>query len=301
MRLFGLTLAAAVLVASPVFAAPGDSWILGIHHINNAGAFTKYEGAGYSGPQSSGHMDYVGDAYGRSGADGVARIYWELSGEAIESGRPIPTSTQLYSLEFYGTTDGGHDGWQPIESQFRGVDGEDFPIDELIPWSGAFGVNHQYIGSEGANDGAWHPINNNEEGGPNAPLDENFSSPPFGTYMWLRRGSWLYAKWDFPFSFDRSWSALRLTQVTGPPPLEGDYNNDDRVDAADYVAWRKNNIDGQDGYNTWRANFGTTNEGSGASLSAAGAVPEPSAAMLLAVAIAAISRRLRGASARALS
>jgi hypothetical protein len=35
--------------------------------------------------------------------------------------------------------------------------------------------------------------------------------------MWLTSGSWLYAKWDFPFPVDRSWSALRLTQVTGIP------------------------------------------------------------------------------------
>ncbi len=39
--------------------------------------------------------------------------------------------------------------------------------------------------------------------------------------------------------------------------VPGDYNSDDVVDAADYVAWRKN--DGtQAGYDMWRANFGTT-------------------------------------------
>ena len=33
--------------------------------------------------------------------------------------------------------------------------------------------------------------------------------------MWLTRNSWLYAKWDFTWSIDHTWSALRLTQVTG--------------------------------------------------------------------------------------
>ncbi len=36
----------------------------------------------------------------------------------------------------------------------------------------------------------------------------------------------------------------------------GDYNNDNKVDAADYVTWRKSGGSLTD-YNTWRANFGT--------------------------------------------
>jgi hypothetical protein len=54
--------------------------------------------------------------------------------------------------------------------------------------------------------------------------------------------------------------------------LPGDFNDDGKVDAADYVVWRK--TDGtQPGYNDWRANFGRTS-GSGAAVGAA-AVPEP--------------------------
>ncbi len=58
----------------------------------------------------------------------------------------------------------------------------------------------------------------------------------------------------------------------------GDFNNDGRVDAADYVLWRKNNINGEQGYNDWRTNFGRT-AGSGSGLSAA--VPEPGSVALL--------------------
>ncbi|MEX2310055.1 MAG: hypothetical protein WD738_20960 [Pirellulales bacterium] len=67
--------------------------------------------------------------------------------------------------------------------------------------------------------------------------------------------------------------------------LAGDYNSDGTVDAADYVLWRKN--DGsQEGYDTWRANFGATiATGSGAtagsSSSADAAVPEPTLLALL--------------------
>jgi sulfatase modifying factor 1 len=54
--------------------------------------------------------------------------------------------------------------------------------------------------------------------------------------------------------------------------LPGDYNDDGNVDAADYVVWRKTGINGQPGYNTWRANFGRSINGSGA---ANAQVPEP--------------------------
>ncbi len=62
------------------------------------------------------------------------------------------------------------------------------------------------------------------------------------------------------------------------PGLAGDYNGDGSVDAADYVVWRKTQINGQDGYNTWRNNFGRSSGGVGL---AAAAVPEPASMMLL--------------------
>jgi len=62
------------------------------------------------------------------------------------------------------------------------------------------------------------------------------------------------------------------------PGLAGDYNNDGTVDAADYVAWRRN--DGtQTGYNNWRGNFGQAS-GSGAQ---SPPVPEPTTAWLVAL------------------
>lgn len=271
MRFIGRTFAILLVAASNGFAAPGDTWILGIHHLDNAASFTKYTGSGYSGPQSSGHMDFVGNAYGRSSPDGVARVYWELSGNAINSGRRVPNTTRLYSLEFFGTTEPGHTGWQPVESQFRGLQGETFPNEPLIPWVGDSGTNHQWIGSTGNDTAQWHVMDNDGEGGPHAPFDENFLTPPDGAYMWLRGGSWLYAKWDFPFAIDRTWTALRLTQINGPE-LEGDYNEDSIVDARDYVVWRETGIDGPEGYNAWRANFGITRD---AEPVVSNAVPEP--------------------------
>jgi hypothetical protein len=78
-------------------------------------------------------------------------------------------------------------------------------------------------------------------------------------------------------------------------PLPGDYNNDDKVDAADYVVWRKNEgtmnslpndqiggtIDA-DQYNQWRAHFGET---APAATRSSSTVPEPAAVGLLLTAI----------------
>ena len=87
-----------------------------------------------------------------------------------------------------------------------------------------------------------------------------------------------------------------LLQVsTGPSlGLPGDFNEDGKVDTADYVVWRKTG-GSQDGYDDWRENYGrTSGSGSGSSLNA-GAVPEPSAIALviLGISAAAFARRKR--------
>jgi hypothetical protein len=72
-----------------------------------------------------------------------------------------------------------------------------------------------------------------------------------------------------------------VTLTTAASVLAGDYNQDGKVDAGDYVIWRKNpGAFGGDpaGYNTWRANFGKP-PGSGSSLGAS-AVPEPAGLVL---------------------
>lgn len=79
--------------------------------------------------------------------------------------------------------------------------------------------------------------------------------------------------------------------------IPGDYNFDGAVDAADYVVWRKTDINGQQGYETWRANFGATSgAGSGAALGLPPypAVPEPVAWIMSLMGVAAVvCQRLR--------
>jgi hypothetical protein len=93
---------------------------------------------------------------------------------------------------------------------------------------------------------------------------------------------------------------------TAPPNpgagVNGDFNNNGVVDAADYVLWRNGGPlqnDPTEGvqaadYNTWRANFGRTAAGGSSLAAGASAVPEPAAAAsLLVVAAAAMWVRRR--------
>jgi hypothetical protein len=77
------------------------------------------------------------------------------------------------------------------------------------------------------------------------------------------------------------------------PGLDGDYNGDGSVDAADYVVWRNGDSpdDTQAGYDLWRANFGNTAGASAAASSAA--VPEPGTLALVALALGAALLRFR--------
>jgi hypothetical protein len=78
-------------------------------------------------------------------------------------------------------------------------------------------------------------------------------------------------------------------EVSPDPSDPGDYNGDGKVDAADYVVWRKNPADfGGDpgGYNTWRENFGEP-----ASAIGGGPVPEPSSLLLMAAGLLPLGAR----------
>ena len=92
--------------------------------------------------------------------------------------------------------------------------------------------------------------------------------------------------------------------VTDAVILQGDYNQNGVVDAADYIVWRKNvntgnvlandpigGTIGQAQYDQWRAHFGQT-AGSGSGADANATVPEPATmVMLIVTAAGALTRR----------
>jgi hypothetical protein len=92
----------------------------------------------------------------------------------------------------------------------------------------------------------------------------------------------------FSASFTDGTSGIFVSNAVAQLP--GDYNNDGKVDAADYVVWRKTGSTSDD-YNTWRTSFGRSLvAGSGSVLlsaeSLSAAVPEPTTVLLLGFTIA---------------
>jgi hypothetical protein len=85
-----------------------------------------------------------------------------------------------------------------------------------------------------------------------------------------------------------------------PPGLPGDFNEDDKVDAADYVVWRKNGsnplpndggaADSATRFALWKASFGNMQMPGGGS---GGAVPEPGAMILIVMGVGALAARRR--------
>jgi hypothetical protein len=74
--------------------------------------------------------------------------------------------------------------------------------------------------------------------------------------------------------------------------LAGDFTTDDIVDAADYVVWRKSNIDGPQGYLDWRANFGAVGSDLRSAV-APGSVPEPATLVVVSFAASCVLARHR--------
>ncbi|MGE3241964.1 MAG: hypothetical protein AB7G28_18425 [Pirellulales bacterium] len=117
-------------------------------------------------------------------------------------------------------------------------------------------------------------------------LQNDYSAPITGTFASGAKVSADFGnrRFDFEIRYNAG-DGNDIALFTQAIHLIGDFNEDGRVDAADYTKWR----DGlgttytQAQYNEWRSHFGQT----AGSASSASAIPEPAGASLLFVAIAA--------------
>jgi hypothetical protein len=94
------------------------------------------------------------------------------------------------------------------------------------------------------------------------------------------------------FTWDVAYGPTNVVLSVTGPGLAGDFNADNKVDAADYVVWRKTDGSPQR-YLNWRSNYGATGSGSGSSITAS--VPEPASLLLVALSacVFAMPRRQR--------
>jgi hypothetical protein len=88
------------------------------------------------------------------------------------------------------------------------------------------------------------------------------------------------------FTWNVMYGANSVTLSVTGLGLEGDFNDDGAVNAADYNVWRKTGGSQAD-YNAWRTNFGRTNAAAGSTVTAGSSVPEPTSVVLFLVALAA--------------
>jgi hypothetical protein len=135
----------------------------------------------------------------------------------------------------------------------------------------------------------------------NVNLINGFSTPVSSTDFTIMTGTSVTGTFAAVSLPNANWSIVYnptsvVLHVTGGG-LAGDYNNDGKVDAGDYVIWRKGgspNPNSQTDYDTWRANFGKPPGAGSGSLANGGSVPEPASVLLVLMGLAALagSRRV---------
>ncbi len=224
----------------------------------------------------------------------------------------IPTENEWYKAAYYDPTKGGTNYWlYPMRT-------DSLPFSAMPPGNGAPNAaqagnfylddktansfdngyaltgsivpdfNQNYLTDVGAYTAASTYYGTFDQGDDLSSWDETIVS---GINRGQRGGSWVGSEGTLrsiyrnnaPPSFEDVAYGMRIGEIFAP----GDFNGDGKVDAADYVIWRK--YDGNDaaGYDTWRANFGTP-AGNGVAIAT---VPEPPAALLMIVAVAILAIR----------
>lgn len=167
--------------------------------------------------------------------DGVRRAYWDLTTEHVfvdpdsvtPHNDPFPVKPALYYVDQWVPVPPGEVanwGWLPIEVTWDGPgSGEEASGNIFVPWNGAYGTNHQWAGLDqrAASYGTWERSAFDEFGnpaGPQCPSTPACESPGWnGRYMWLKRGSTLYTKWNFAFApRTHAITAIRLVEAFEP-------------------------------------------------------------------------------------
>ena len=173
---------------------------------------------------------------------------FQIIGDAFVSGRTYTLSTWVhYDLDPYIGDDFG----------LRLFDGSS----GIFDGAQIFATQDYSLGVDFFDDGNWHEV------ALSFTADATADGKPIGLYLG-------------PEAEANRITVDDVTLTSNLETLPGDYNQDNFVDAADYVVWRDTDPNNPDGYNTWRANFGKMLPGGAAAGGIALSVPEPSTCFL---------------------
>jgi hypothetical protein len=191
----------------------------------------------------------------------------------------------LLTHSFIGS---GNTRWNVAADEYPGIEGNDGSDmwNDLVKVNGNFEMT--FNGHLGG-DGTGYRVDANNAG---VDVHQMFLNTQFetnGGNGWLRvvefmkDGQTVKVRTYSPhFNLYRTNAASNLTFTISQVALPGDFNRDGKVDSADYVVWRNTGINGQQGYDAWRANYGKSGPSFGSARFGNGAaqVPEPAVLML---------------------
>jgi hypothetical protein len=215
----------------------------------------KYTFVHYADPDDAGHSAGWGSsAYNNAIAivdNYLGQVFNLVQNDSLMSGK-----TAIVLSSDHGGTGSGHST-------------ETIATNYTIPF---------YVWGAGVGHGDLYAFNYDSRFTPSGRPDYNFPLQPIRNGDGGNLALKLIGLGPIPGSLINAAQNMRVT-------LAGDFNADNVVDAADYVAWRNGAAAfTPDTYATWRSRFGTT-VGSGAGAAAAANVPEPGSLVLIAMVI----------------
>jgi hypothetical protein len=253
------------------YAYPGASNDIEIH-------MTEF---GYFGSVANPQIDgiYAANTYATALADGIRSVHWlELSKDSFigdnQNNQGLIRGGAFYGMQLFSHI-------APAGAEFVETTSSNGSVEvhSLVLPDGRAGMLLANLNSSGT-----ATVNVNISG---MDLDVSGTQWLYGQNQTTPLETPMAAGLGNSFSVNVPFRSIVALLIDAEPTLDGDFNSDGVVDAADYVVWRKG-LAGTGSYEVWRQYVGNIQApGGGAS------VPEPATAVLVVIAVTALLTTIR--------